>query len=556
MKENLIQTSTKLNILNSNHITYRYDKLDFEIFGGINPENYQSLRVMLVSSHNRKKHRENVDLINYDQVTSYISKVATETGLHRDNIRQAISNLTDQLEEYKLELRYSTKKPVVKSYQLSDTDRDEAIEILKQPKLLNVLNDMMDKAGIIGNENNRLVLFLCYLTRKTNTSLHAVIQSQFNYLQNKLAELIPEEESKIIGDISESSMFYFLEEELQNKVILVEDTITNRKHLRPLLRLQQNNNISRTTVVKNEYAELVTIQKWVKGNVSISISTQEEQAFSQNGILSFVLSEETGNTQDEKTLLYQRKQSAGLINRYNEQKIITQIQNLQRVLQPVTVINPFALELQLPAEIKNKQITNLHYLKFIEVITFLNQYQRKEKTNEETGEIFIETTLEDIKEANQLLAEIMVSKADHLNRPTRIYLEQLKKQLEAGTLLQEGFTLNEVSRALRMPKTSIERYTKTLVESGLINLNGKGDRKSGYQYQLNDLNEYTELKSSINKVMEATIISIERSTPAPQNKSGALKALQTKEDRQVHQKPQKGIEEADNNTSSNKRKAG
>ena len=266
--------------------------------------------------------------------------------------------------------------------------------------------------------------------------------------------------------------------------------------------------------------------------------------------MSFVIQEDTGTVQDEKVLQYQRKQSAGLIKAYNEQKVIEQIQNLQRALSNISVINPYALDIKLPEQIKNKQITNLHYLRFIEVVTFLKQYQRKQKHDIETGEIYIETTLEDIKEATELLSEIFILKSDVLNKPTRLYLEQLKSHLNASKQIEQSFTLYDISIALKLPKTTITRYNKTLLENGFITATKEGNKKDGYRYQLNDVNEYNELKSTISTVMNNTISSIEnkitqtedvnQQTTANQNESGTLNDLKNNTIDEVIHKHEKG----------------
>ena len=100
---------------------------------------------------------------------------------------------------------------------------------------------------------------------------------------------------------------------------------------------------------------------------------------------------------------YQRKLSAGKINTFDETHARQLLQNAQRMLQPITVRNPFAESLQIPKEVFKQRRSNQHYLAFIEVITFYKQYQREQKCDEATGEIYIETTLEDIAEANELM---------------------------------------------------------------------------------------------------------------------------------------------------------
>ena len=75
---------------------------------------------------------------------------------------------------------------------------------------------------------------------------------------------------------------------------------------------------------------------------------------------------------------------------------------MQSVLTPVKVRNPYAQELKLPQYVFKPLRTNAHYLAVIETITFYCQYLRELKTDPIAGEQYIETTLEDIRWANQL----------------------------------------------------------------------------------------------------------------------------------------------------------
>ena len=84
-------------------------------------------------------------------------------------------------------------------------------------------------------------------------------------------------------------------------------------------------------------------------------------------------------------MTYQRKRSAGTIDRVQESSIKQLLQNTQRVLQPIPVRNPYAEQLQLPAGVFKPRRTNAHYLAFIEAVTFYHQFQRVERIDEDTG---------------------------------------------------------------------------------------------------------------------------------------------------------------------------
>jgi hypothetical protein len=153
---------------------------------------------------------------------------------------------------------------------------------------------------------------------------------------------------------------------------------------------------------------------------------------------------------------YQRTVSAGQINRKEEQDIKQFLQNTQRILQPVRVRNPYAEQLKIPAEVFKPKRTNAHYLQFIEVVTFYHQYQRGQKTDKATGEVYIETTPEDIAEANKLMKEVLLRKADELSGACRNYFEQLKQYLQDNHI--STFTNKEIRRGLRIPVSTVERY--------------------------------------------------------------------------------------------------
>ncbi|MCG8307489.1 MAG: hypothetical protein MI975_08865 [Cytophagales bacterium] len=129
---------------------------------------------------------------------------------------------------------------------------------------------------------------------------------------------------------------------------------------------------------------------------------------------------------------------------------------MQRTLVPVTVRNPYAEKLQIPNEVFKARRSNAHYLAFIEAVTFYHQYQRERYYDKDTGEEYIETTLEDIEEANKLMKGVLLRKSDQLNEACRKYLEWLKKWLKKEKKI--SFTNKEVRQVLRINPSNQKRY--------------------------------------------------------------------------------------------------
>jgi len=237
--------------------------------------------------------------------------------------------------------------------------------------------------------------------------------------------------------------------------------------------------------------------------------TTKESLYEDNANRSFLIYIDESPEQDEKIMNHQRKLSAGKVDVGEELKTIELLQNTQRVLQPIAVRNPFAEKLHIPKEVFKPRRTNAHYLAFIEAVTFYHQYQREKQHDKETGEEFIETTLGDIREANQLLKDILIRKSDDLSGACRGYFERLKIWLQETK--KETFTISEAMRGLRVKETTVRRYHRDLTFAGLLRFEKiKGD-KTNY-YQIVSYADYQELKERISTVLDKKLGELENAT--------------------------------------------
>ena len=416
--------------------------------------------------------------------------------------------------------------------ELTPEEKEAAINFLMQPNLMQRTNDSIGKAGVIGEEANRLLMYIIFTSRKREHPLHIISFGSSgagkSHLQEKVAELIPEEDKIESTSLTSNALYYFGEYDLQHKLILIEDMdgaetvmyalreLISKKHIIKLVPLKDSKGITRTITFK------------VKGPVSVAGCTTQERIYEDNANRSFLIYIDESKQQDENIMSYQRKKSAGTINTEEEKNIKALLQNTQRVLQPIQVRNPYAEQLQIPNEVFKPRRTNAHYLQFIEAVTFYHQYQRVILSDSE-GTPYIETTLEDIAEANKLMKEILLRKSDELSGATRNYFEQLKQQLQGNK--QSTFTNKEIRKALRLPGTTVRRYHNELLQNGYIKLQ-QGKKKQGYLYEIVSYEEYTRLQNSISKVLDNILNTLsfgegkgEAATkpPVSQSQNGSIK---------------------------------
>jgi len=500
----------KLKTSNPDQLIYENDILQLTVLGGIKLEGLDRMRVTIkvqLQESSRPPVRHNLDLYNDTQLEKFIRKIAEKLEIGTSIIAASLSELTEELEKYRLqEIKKRTEdlKPKVK--QLTKKELEKAVEFLKSKDLLSKTNELIGQSGVVGEEINRQVMYLIFTQRKQEQPLHVISLGSSGtgktHLQEKVGELIPEEERVSITTLSENAFYYFGKQELKNKVILIEDLDGAENALYPLRELQTKKRIVKTIVQKNTKGETKTVYLVVEGPVCVAGCTTKEHIYEDNANRSFLLYLDESEQQDQKIMDYQRQLSAGKIDAYKQKEVQEFLQNVQRVLKPIRVINPFAEQLVLPKSVFKPRRTNNHYLQFIEAITFYYQYQREKQYNKETGEEYIEVSIEDIENANDLLKGILLRKSDELTGNCRNYLELLKTYLKSKKKKQ--FTGLEIRTQLRIKESTLRNYNKHLQILGYIKRNTNKKTRS-YTFELLITKDYETLQKDIQTALDKAL---------------------------------------------------
>ncbi len=528
----------QLNTDNPELLHYQSQSLHITILGGIKIHGLDRLRVTLKVEKRGTTHhlpvRHSLDLYHSNQVAQLTQKIAESQEISTTEADRTFSDLTGALEHYrhhKLE-QLKPKKAEVKV--MTEAQRIEALKYLKDPKLLrNTLTDIAG-SGIVGETNNGLIAYLAYTSRKREKPLHIMCLGASGtgktYLQEKISELIPEEDKIEITTLSDNALYYFGREELKHKLILIEDLDGAENVLYPLRELQTKRRISKTVTLKDNKGNLKTITLRVEGPVCVSGCTTRERVYEDNANRCILLYIDVSSEQDKRIMTYQKSLSSGKVNQAEEERITAKLKNVQRLLKPIKVVNPYAELIDLPKEVFKPRRTLLLLLSFIETITFYHQYQRPVRTDEQTGQQYIETTKEDIEAAFSLLKEVLFSKSDELTKAARLFLEKLKTQVKAG----EVFYTQEIRKKLRISSSTIHRHIRELKVNGYLKYKG-GNKFRGYEYQIADYQEYDQLKDQIDQRLQDILLKINgQGIPVSQtyptsgngiNKSQAINAL-------------------------------
>lgn len=522
--------TSQLNTQNPNQLDYTNKLIKIAVLGGIRLDGLDRMRVTVKIQSTEVDTlavRHNLDLYNDTQVEKLIRKTATKLEIGTSVIEASINELIEALEKYRLEQLENTEQKL-QTKQLTEKEKSEALQLLQETELLKKTNQLIGQSGIIGEETNRLIMYLIFSSRKREQPLHIISLGSSGtgktHLQESIGNLIPEEEKIEITTLSENAFYYFGQQELKNKLILIEDLDGAEGALYPIRELQSKKKISKTIAFKNTKGETKTTNITVEGPVCVSGCTTKESIYEDNANRSFLIYLDESQEQDQKIMDYQRKSSAGKLDITEQIKAKALLQNTQYLLKSIKVVNPYAELVELPKEVLKPRRTNAHYLQFIELITYYHQHQREIKHDEETGEEYIETTIEDIKNANELIKEVIIRKSDLLTGKSRNQLETLKTALKNQT---RNFTNSEVRTLLKVAKTTAQRYLNNWLDIGVIKKLRDKETQT-YYYQITNSKEYQNLEKEIDIILNKVITTIENRTTEPLPNHSTIKPVKTK----------------------------
>jgi DNA primase len=489
---------SELDISIPNNIFYKGQAASYYVKGQIKG-GLESMKVSLqIINENGVDYRSKIDLYEYKQVSSMAKLAAAKLALSAGQIESDLSKLTNHLEQHRQKNEESQdQKPKVEVPQELST---KCIDFLKTKNLLKALNELIGKAGIIGEEQNRIFLFVIASSYKMLETLHALVQgssgSGKTHLIVKIGGMMPEEDTIGLTRITDSSLYNYGEYELQNKLLILEDLDGLKEDAFLAFReLQSREILSSSTSVKDDNGNIRSQVRTVRGPIGSLSATTKGAIYEDNMSRCFLIAVDESKEQTQRIIDYQNRLATGKINKTEQKKIRLFLQNCIRLLKPYEVVNLFAEKIKLPKEAHKIRRLNELFQSFVKQITLLNQYQRKK---DKQGRLITEKA--DIKMAVEIMFESIVLKVDELDGSLRQFYERLKKHvLENGK--ESEFTRREIRHALGVSKTQQHAYMNRLQDLEYIyQANGYANR--GYRYKVSYWDDISLLRAKIRDSLE------------------------------------------------------
>jgi DNA primase len=441
-------------------------------------------------------HLDQVDLIRDAERRRFIERAVEETGLTSDLLKRDMGRLLLAVEQAQVQL-LKPAEAVATAVTLSVEEREEALQWLRAPNLMDRLKEAFHQAGIIGEEANTLVAYLAGVSRKLERPLAIIIQSASaagkSTLMDAVLSFFPEEERIKYSAMTGQSLYYLGETNLKHKILAVVEEAGAEKASYALKLLQSEGELTIASTGKDpQTGRMVTQEYHVEGPVMIFLTTttinMDEEL--QNRCLTLAVDESPAQTDRIHRLQRERRTLAGLIAREERKDVLTKLKNAQRLLTPIAVLNPYALALTFPSGQTRNRRDHEKYLTLIEAIALMHQHQRPRGQQIIRDRVveYIAVTLDDIALANQLAPEVLSRSLDELPPQTRRLLEHIraivttKRKTESGKIAAT-FSRKEARDAAGWSLTQVRVHLERLVELEYLAI--RCGRMGGpFQYEL------------------------------------------------------------------------
>ncbi len=439
---------------------------------------FDQLKVNVLASRGDAFHVDTLDLYSARPRSVFVSQVAEELGIEPGVIKKDLGSVLLKLEELQEKQINETLKPKEATVTLSDPDKTSALDLLKDPKLLDRILDDFDHCGVVGEKTNKLIGYLAAVSRKLDKPLAVVIQSSSaagkSSLMDAVLSLMPPEEVTKYSAMTGQSLFYMDESNLKHKILAIAEEEGAEQASYALKLLQSEGELAIASTGKDPQTGRHKTERYqVEGPVMIFLTTTSHEVDEEllNRCLVLTVDEERAQTRAIHQCQRQAETLEGLLSNQRRHQIVKLHQNVQRLLQPLPVVNPYANELTFMDNRTRTRRDHVKYLTLIRTLALLHQHQRPRKTaqrHDGTTLQYIEVTRQDIQTADRLARDVLSGGVNELPPRTRTLLDRIEQMVtEASKALKMNrqdyrFTRREVREYCGYGQTQLKAHIRRL----------------------------------------------------------------------------------------------
>ena len=429
-------------------------------------------------------HVDVFDLFSARARAAFVRDAASEIHVEAKVLKDDLAKVFGAAEAFVEEAIRRAQEPEDTTVTLDPDERARALELLCDRHLVDRIVADFGRAGMVGESTNCLIGYLAAVSRKLAQPLAVIVQSTSaagkSALMEAVLDFVPDEERIKYSAMTGQSLYYLGESDLAHKVLAIAEEEGAERASYALKLLQSEGELSIASTGKDTSTGRLTTHEYrVTGPAAIFLTTTaidvDEELLNRCVVLT------VDEDRDQTRAIHDRQRRArtleGIIAGNERAAVLKQHQDAQRLLEPVTVVNPFADRLGFADGATRTRRDHVKYLTLIDTIALLHQHQRKRRTattSDGRDVVYIEATLADIALANRLAHEALGRSLDDLPPQTRRLLDALDPmvaQLAADREIDRDrvrFTRRDARERLGWGDTQLKIHLGRLVDLELV----------------------------------------------------------------------------------------
>jgi DNA primase catalytic core len=385
-------------------------------------------------------HGDSFDMESFQRRAAFIKQAAHELAVKEETMHADVGKLWAVLSDLQRERIAKTLTPQEEPEAMTAEEQAAALDLLRDPRLLERVLTDFEKCGAVGEETNKRVSYLAAVSRLLAKPLAIVVQSSSSAGKSSLMEavldFIPEEHREEYTAMTGQALFYMGQKNLKHKILAIAEQQGAEAASYPLKLLQSEGKLNIASTGKDPVSgKLVTHEYAVEGPVMLFLTTTAHEVDEElmNRCLVLAVNEDREQTQ----AIHQKQREAqtleGLKARTRRNKIVRLHRNAQRLLRPVDVVIECLKERRFPDAMTRTRRDHMKFLTMIQAIALLHQHQREIKTSveEDVRLEYIEATEADVKLAWELASHVLMRSLDDVQTQTRRLLLLIDKMVTA-----------------------------------------------------------------------------------------------------------------------------
>ena len=418
------------------------------------------LRATVKAERGSLFHVDSLDLYASRSRAEFARRAEKALQLEASAVEADLLALVVEAEKAAEEKEGEDEKPAVPA--MTDSERAEALALLKRPDLLDQLAADVDALGYVGEETNKRLLYFVAVSRKLADPLSAVILSQSGAGKSGITEVIerltPPEDVVLFTRLTPQSLYYTAPGVLDQKLVIVEERYGSMEADYSIRVLQSRKKLIAAAPIKDpQTGNMRTKVFTVEARAAFIEATTASAVNHENATRCFELTMDESAEQTCRIHERQRvmRTERGLRLRQEAEAIVRRHWNAQRLLEPRPVIIPYADRLTFPSAWMRTRRDHARFLNLVEVSAFLHQHQR------EVREGAILASLTDYEAAYALAAQVLAETLSDVKKPLREAYERVRELALKGN---GSVSRRDIREALQVPDSTVRRWLQDLVE--------------------------------------------------------------------------------------------